>query len=391
MFGPIEAVSRDLVRPVPRRVIYCAGLKLREVAARLECRLEGDGEIEIRRVAGIDTAQAGDLTFFANPRYATALRSTRAAAVILADDAEPAPCPTLRTQTPYLAFAHAVALFADEIAPAPGIDSASSIAADARLGDGVSIGAFVSIGSGVSVGPRTVVHPGVHIGPGATIGADCVIHSHVAVRERVVIGDRVVLQNAAVIGSDGFGFARRPDGTHQKIPQVGDVVIEDDVEIGAQVAIDRPAFGETRIRAGAKIDNLVQIGHAVQVGRNALLAAQVGIAGSTTIEADVVLAGQVGVNAHVTVGQGTRATGQTGITNSVPAGSFVSGLPAIDNRAWRKAATSFTLLPVLRKRVAALERRLAELEGTTERAEETGDRTVRRSLGGGGRPETGET
>ena len=157
------------------------------------------------------------------------------------------------------------------------------------------------------------------------------------------------------------------------------------------MAVDRPAFGETRIRAGAKIDNLVQIGHAVQVGRNALLAAQVGIAGSTTIEADVVLAGQVGVNAHVTVGQGTRATGQTGITNSVPAGSFVSGLPAIDNRAWRKAATSFTLLPVLRKRVAALERRLAELEGTTERAEETGDRTVRRSLGGGGRPEPGET
>ena len=353
-------------------MIYCAGLKLREVAVRLECRLEGDGEIEICRVAGIDSAQAGDLTFFANPRYATALRSTLAAAVILADDAEPAPCSMLRTETPYLAFADAVALFADEVAPAPGIDSASSIAADARLGDGVSIGPFVSIGSGVSVGPRTIVHPGVYIGPGATIGADCVIHSHVAVRERVVIGDRVVLQNAAVIGSDGFGFARRPDGTHQKIPQVGDVVIEDDVEIGAQVAIDRPAVGETRIQAGAKIDNLVQIGHAVRVGRNVLLAAQVGIAGSTTIESDVVLAGQVGVNAHVTVGQGTRATGQTGITNTVPAGSFISGLPAIDNRAWRKAATSFALLPALRKRVAALERRLAELEGKTEkRAEET--------------------
>ena len=357
-------------------MIYCVGLKLREVAARLECRLEGDGEVEICRVAGIDTAQAGDLTFYANPRYATALRSTRAAAVILADGAEPAPCAMLRTETPYLAFAHAVALFADAVAPALGIDSASSIAADARLGDGVSIGPFVSIGSSVSVGPRTVVHAGVHIGPGATIGADCVIHSHVAVRERVVIGDRVVLQNAAVIGSDGFGFARRPDGTHQKIPQVGGVVIEDDVEIGAQVAIDRPAVGETLIQAGAKIDNLVQIGHAVRVGRNVLLAAQVGIAGSTTIEADVVLAGQVGVNAHVTVGQGTRATGQTGITNTVPAGSFISGLPAIDNRAWRKAATSFAVLPALRKRVAALERRLADLEGKTEaRAEETEDRT----------------
>ena len=202
-----------------------------------------------------------------------------------------------------------------------------------------------------------------------------------AVRERVVIGDRVVLQNAAVIGSDGFGFAQRPDGTHQKIPQVGGVVIEDDVEIGAHVAIDRPAIGETRIQTGAKIDNLVQIGHAVRVGHNALLAAQVGIAGSTTIEDDVVLAGQVGVNAHVTVGRGTRATGQTGITNTVPAGSFISGLPAIDNRAWRKAATSFKLLPALRKRVAALERRLAELEGQIRaradgagnRGQETGD------------------
>ena len=344
-------------------MIYCAGLKLSEVAARLECQLEGDGAVEIRRVAGIDAAQGGDLTFFVNPRYATALRSTRAAAVILARDAEPAPCSMLRTDAPYLAFANAVALFADVAVPASGIDASSSIAADVRLGDGVSIGPFVSIAAGVSVGPRTIVYPGVHIGPGATIGADCVIHSHVAVRERVAIGDRVVLQNAAVIGSDGFGFAERPDGTHQKIPQVGGVVIEDDVEIGAHVAIDRPAVGETRIEAGAKIDNLVQIGHAVRVGRNARLAAQVGIAGSTTIEEDVLLAGQVGVNGHVTVGKGTRATGQTGITRSVSAGSFVSGLPAIDNRAWRKAATSFKLIPSLRKRIAALERRLADLEG----------------------------
>lgn len=346
-------------------MLYCAVLKLREVAARLECRLEGDGEVDVCRVAGIDTAQAGDLTFFANLRYAAALRSTRAAAVILANDAEAAPCPTLRTETPYLAFANAVALFADEVVPVAGVDSASSIAADAKLGDGVSIGPFVTIGSGASVGPRTVIHPGVYVGPGATIGTDCVVHSHVAVRERVEIGDRVVLQNAAVIGSDGYGFARRPDGAYQKIPQVGGVVIEDDVEIGAHVAIDRPAVGETRIQAGAKIDNLVQIGHAVRVGQNTLLAAQVGIAGSTTIEDDVVLAGQVGVNGHVTVGKGTRATGQTGITKTVPAGSFISGLPAVDNLAWRKSAASFKLLPVLRKRVAALERRLAELEEKT--------------------------
>lgn len=347
-------------------MLYFGGLKLREVAVRLECRLEGDGDVEIRRVAGIEAAQAGDLTFVANPRYQTALRSTRAAAVILAEDAAPAPCPMLRAASPYLAFANAVALFADNVAPVPGIDPSSSVADDVRLDDTVSIGAFVSVGAGAVVGPHTVVHPFVHIGPGVVVGAGCVVHSHVALRERVVLGDRVVVQNAAVIGSDGYGFAQRPDGTHEKIPQVGGVVIEDDVEIGAHVAIDRPAVGETRIKAGAKIDNLVQVGHGVQIGRNALLAAQVGIAGSTTVEDDVVLAGQVGVNGHVTIGKGTRATGQTGITNDVPAGSFISGLPAIDNRAWRKAAASFRLLPALRKRVAELERRLAALEAPAD-------------------------
>lgn len=343
-------------------MVHWPGLKLRDLAARLDCRLEGDGAVEIRGLAGIETAEAGDLTFFANPRYARALRSTRAAAVILAGDAPAAPCPMLRTEAPYLAFARAVALFADDDAPAPGVHPASHVADDAALGDGVSVGPFVSIGSGAVVGPRTVIHPHVTIGPEVAIGADCVIHAQAALRERVVLGDRVVVQNGAVVGSDGFGFARRPDGTHQKIPQHGGLVVEDDVEIGALAAIDRPALGETRIAAGAKIDNLVQVGHGVRVGRNALLAAQVGIAGSTVIGDDVVLAGQVGVNGHVTVGKGARATGQTGITNSVPPGSFVSGLPAIDNRAWRKAASSFAQLPALRKRVAALERRCAELE-----------------------------
>ena len=332
------------------------------MADRLDCRLEGDGDVEIRRVAGIETAEAGDLTFFANPRYTTALRSTRAAAVVLADDAPAAPCPMLRTAEPYLAFARAVELFADAPTPPTGIHPASCVADDAKLAAAVSVGPFVSIGAGAIVGPRTVIHPHVTVGAGATIGADCVIHAQAALREGVVLGDRVVVQNGAVLGSDGFGFARRPDGTHQKIPQHGGLVIEDDVEIGALVAIDRPALGETRIAAGAKIDNLVQIGHGVRIGRNALLAAQVGIAGSTVVEDDVVLAGQVGVNGHITIGKGARATGQTGITNDVPPGSFVSGLPAVENRAWRKAASSFVQLPALRKRVAALERRCAELE-----------------------------
>jgi UDP-3-O-[3-hydroxymyristoyl] glucosamine N-acyltransferase len=207
------------------------------------------------------------------------------------------------------------------------------------------------------------------IGRGAEIGADCLIHSRVSIRERVKVGDRVVIQDGAVIGSDGFGFAHNADGTHVKIPQVGSVAIEDDVEIGANSTIDRPAVGETRIMAGAKIDNLVQIAHGVTVGRNSLLAAQVGIAGSTTLEDSVTLAGQVGVAGHLTIGKGSIATAQTGIPNTVPPGSLISGYPAIPNRDWLKASAIFRRLPELRKSLAELEARLARLE-KAERAEE---------------------
>jgi UDP-3-O-[3-hydroxymyristoyl] glucosamine N-acyltransferase len=184
----------------------------------------------------------------------------------------------------------------------------------------------------------------------------------VSIRERVRIGHRVIVQDGAVVGSDGFGFARRPDGSHHKIPQIGGVVIEDDVEIGANSTIDRPAVGETRIGAGTKIDNLVQIAHGVAVGRHVLLAAQVGVAGSVTIEDNVMLAGQVGVAGHITLGKGVVATAQTGIPNSVEAGAFISGYPAIPNRDWLKSSAVFRKLPELKKLVADLERRIEELE-----------------------------
>jgi UDP-3-O-[3-hydroxymyristoyl] glucosamine N-acyltransferase len=218
------------------------------------------------------------------------------------------------------------------------------------------------VGEGATIGARTIIYPHVTIGEGARIGDDCVIHAQVSIRERVEIGNRVVLQDGVVVGSDGYGFARTPDGTHHKIPQVGGVVIEDDVEIGANSAVDRPAVGETRIGRGTKIDNLVQVAHGVTIGRNVLLAGQVGIAGSSTIEDDVTLAGQVGVSGHITVGKGTIATAQTGIPNSVEAGSFISGYPAIPNRDWLKASVIFRKLPEYRKTIADLERRLAELE-----------------------------
>ena len=337
-------------------------MKLSEIARRLECRLEGDGDIDIRRVAGIEDAGAGDLTFFSNVRYAPQLRKTAASAVILAEDAEAAPCAMLRVPHPYLAFARAVELFAQDERPGAGVDRLAHVAGTAVIAPDASVGAFAVIGDGARIGARTIVHPHVIVGRGAEIGDDCVIHSRVSIRERVRVGNRVIVQDGAVIGSDGFGFARRPDGTHHKIPQIGGVVIEDDVEVGANTAIDRPAVGETRIGAGTKIDNLVQVAHGVTIGRDVLLAAQVGIAGSTTIEDRVTLAGQVGVSGHITVGKGTIATAQTGIPNSVAPGSFISGYPAIENRDWLKSSAIFRKLPELRKAVADLDARLERLE-----------------------------
>lgn len=337
-------------------------MKLRELAERLGCRLDGDGEIEIVRVAGIQDARPGDLTFLANPKYKSALARTRASAVLLRDEAPAAPCAMLRTPNPYVAFARAVGLFAPEWRPSPGVHAMAAIAADARLGQDVSIGAFVSVGEGATIGDHTVIFPNVTIGPGAQIGADCVIHSHVSVRERVTVGNRVVLQNGVVVGSDGYGFVRRGDGTHEKIPQIATVVIEDDVELGANTTVDRPAVGETRIRAGTKIDNLVQLGHGVTVGRNVLMAAQVGIAGSTDIGDDVIFGGQVGVGGHLTIGRGVVAVGQSGVTNSLEPGAMVAGYPAIDSREWRKASVVFKRLPELKRRIEELEAQLAALK-----------------------------
>jgi UDP-3-O-[3-hydroxymyristoyl] glucosamine N-acyltransferase len=336
-------------------------VKLRELADRLECRLEGDGDLEVTRVSGIQDAQPGDITFLANPKYEKALAATRASAVILKEDAKAAPCAMLRARDPYLAFARAVGLFAPVSRPAPGVHTLAAIASDARVGADVSIGPFVVVGEGARIGDRTVIYPNVTIGPGASIGSDCIIHSNVAVRERCTLGDRVVLQNGVVIGGDGYGFVRRGDGTHEKIPQVAVVVIEDDVELGANTTVDRPAVGETRIKSGAKIDNLVQIAHGVSVGRNVLMAAQVGIAGSTDIEDDVVFGGQVGVGGHLTIGRGAVAVGQSGVTNSLDARAFVAGYPAIDSREWRKASVLFRRLPEMKRRIELLEAQVDRL------------------------------
>jgi UDP-3-O-[3-hydroxymyristoyl] glucosamine N-acyltransferase len=340
-------------------------LKLRDIADHLQCRLEGDGDVDIVRVAAVHKAERGDLTFVANSRYLPQLATTRASAVILGPakrDAPPVPCAVLRAEDPYAAFAGAVALFAPDPRPAAGVSPLSAIAGDAAIGADASIGPFVSIGAGAAIGARTVVHPNVVIGPGARIGDDCVIHSQASIRERVVIGHRVTLHNGVVVGSDGYGFARQKDGTHLKIPQHGDVVIEDDVEIGANATIDRPAIGETRIGAGTKIDNLVHVAHGVAIGRRVLLAAQVGIAGSTTIGDDVMMAGQSGVAGHITVGDKAIVGAKSAVLQPVDAGAFVTGSPAFPHADWRKASVVFRHLPSMKKRLEELEQRLVELE-----------------------------
>jgi UDP-3-O-[3-hydroxymyristoyl] glucosamine N-acyltransferase len=335
-------------------------VKLRDLAAQLGCELRGDGAVEIGGVAGLEQAGPGDLTFLANPRYLPYLATTRAAAVVLAPGHETG-VPCLLSDNPYLTFARAVALLRPPTRPAPGVHPSAQIDPTAVLGADVHVGALAVVGQGAHVGARSALHPHVVLYEGVEVGEDCVLHSGVQVRERCRLGNRVVVQNGAVIGADGFGFAHDGEGRYHKFPQVGIVVVEDDVEIGALTAIDRAALAETRIGRGAKLDNLVQVGHSVTIGEDAVLAGQVGIAGSTRIGSRVTLAGQVGVAGHLTIGDGAIATAQTGIPSSVENGAVVSGYPAIENRSWLKSSAVFAKLPELQKRLRELERRVDSL------------------------------
>jgi UDP-3-O-[3-hydroxymyristoyl] glucosamine N-acyltransferase len=332
-------------------------VRLSDLATRLGCDLRGDGELDVVRVRGLDEAGPGDLAFLANPRYAPQLATTRASAVIVAPTVETR-LPSLLSPNPYLAFAGAVALLHPAQRPAPGIHPSAQIDPSVSLGEGVTIDAFVVIGPRVRLGARTVIRPHVVLCADVEIGEDCLLHSGVHVREGCRLGRRVILQNGVVIGGDGFGFAKDDAGRYHKIPQVGTVVIEDDVEIQSNTTVDRAALGETRIGRGTKIDNLVQVAHSVSVGADSVLCAQVGVAGSSRIGSRVTLAGQVGVADHVTVGDDVVATAQTGVPHAIESGRLVSGYPAIDNRAWLRAVALFARLPELWQRLRALERRL---------------------------------
>lgn len=362
--APGEAQPRESGRSLASDILKF--VTLGELARRLECPVEGDPAIEIRRVATIEDAGPGDLTFLANPKYASKLSTTRASAVIMNGEVAAAPCAVLRSKSPYLTFARAIQVLSPGTRLAAGVHALAVVAADASIDPSASVSAFAVIGSGVRIGARTQIHPHVVIGEGTTVGADCLIHAHCSIRERCVLGDRVILQNGAVIGADGFGFATRPDGTHEKIPQVGPVVIEDDVEIGANSTIDRPAVGETRIKSGTKIDNLVQIAHGVVVGRNTFLAAQVGIAGSTIVGDSVMMGGQVGVSGHLEIGDRVMLAAKTGVTGSIDEGAYMSGYPMQETEGWRRSQAAVRRLPEMRKQLHALEERLQALEEITK-------------------------
>ena len=343
-------------------------MKLSEFATKLACRLEGPPDTEVRGVAGIEHAGPDQVTFMANRKYFSLLKTTRAAAVLVEegvaierDPSEP-PLAVLRSANPYLAFAHAIELFYQPPQYAPGIHPTAIIAKTAKLGDGAHIGPYCYIDENAELGRNAVLHSFVTIYRGAKIGDDFLAHAHAVVRESCRIGNRVILQNGAVIGGDGFGFAKRQDGSWYKMAQSGPAVLEDDVEVQANACVDRATVGETRISRGAKLDDLVLVGHASQVGANTLLCGQVGLAGSTKIGANCILAGQVGTAGHLSVGDGTVITAQSGVPNDVPSRALYSGYPSVENRQWLKMMAALNQLPELQKRVRDLEAQLDRLK-----------------------------
>jgi len=330
-------------------------MKLSQIASALNARLEnGSPETDIIGLNGIEQAGPGEITFVANPKYAAAARQTKAAAVIVAENFPAIPAATLRVEDPYQSFARALELFHQPLRYAPGIHPTAIIHPTTKIGRNAHIGPYVVIDEHVEIGDHALLLAHVVIYRGVKIGDNFFAHAHAVVRENCRIGNSVLLHNGVVIGADGFGFAKTPDGHWHKIPQPAPVVIEDDVEVQANSCIDRASVGETRIRRGTKIDNLVQVGHGSQVGEDALLCSQVGLGGSTEIANRVILTGQVGVVGHCKVGEAAIVTPQSGVANDVPAGALVSGAPAVDHKLWLKYSA---LLPKLPEMARALRSR----------------------------------
>jgi UDP-3-O-[3-hydroxymyristoyl] glucosamine N-acyltransferase len=345
-------------------------MKLGELASRLGAELRGDAELEVTGVRGIEEAGPTEVTFVANPRYSGLARHTRAAAVVVEPEFAEITAATLRIKNPYYAFSRALGMFYHPPAYAPGIHPTAVIDPTAEIGDGAHIGAYVVVGLGVRIGAHATILPHVVLYPGVTIGSHFFAHAHAVVREGCTLGDEVTLENGAIVGADGFGFAKDELGHWRKIPQSGPVRLGNRVDVQANACIDRATVGATEIGDGTKVDNLVQVGHGSRVGKNTLLCAQVGLAGSSVIGNDAILAGQAGVAGHCSLGDGVILTAQSAVSHDVAAGKTISGSPGFDNRVWLRAVTIFQRLPELLKRLSQVEKRLAfheEAVGATER------------------------
>lgn len=335
---------------------------LGDIAKFVDGEIVGDASLVITGLSGIKEAKEGDLTFVANSKYFPLVPQTKASAVIAPRETPAGSKSLIRTDNPSLAFAKIASIMSEANAFRPsGIHPTAIIADNARLGKNVSVGPFTVIEHGARIGDNTVLFSHCYVGPHTTLGADCLIYSNVSIREKIAIGNRVIVHCGTVIGSDGFGFVN-VKGVHVKIPQIGTVQIDDDVEIGANVTIDRARFEKTHIGQGTKIDNLVQIAHNVKIGKNCIIVSQVGISGSTTIEDDCVLAGQVGVAGHLTIGKGTVVASKSGVPSDISPGSFVWGIPAKPHMHAKRVNAALQHLPDYVKVIQDLKRRVAELE-----------------------------
>jgi len=336
-------------------------LTVEALAQLLNCSFEGKGKTEIRGVSSLEKAGEGDLVFLAQKRFFELLDKSKASAAIIPVDERYDRIPVIKSKNPHLSFVRAVEMFYEPYRPEVGIHPTAAVSPSAKFGKDVSIGPFVHVGDGVKIGDKTVIFPFVAIYPGVKIGKETVIHSHVSIREDIQIGNRVIIHNNSVIGSDGFGYLRDKD-ISIKIPQVGTVIIKDDVEIGANTAIDRAALGETVIKKGTKIDNLVQVAHNVEIGPNSILAGQTGISGSVKMGKNVIMGGQVAVADHLKIGDNVMVAGKTGITRDVPDNSVIAGFPHQDIREWRKSSITFSRLSELYNDIRDLKRKIEELE-----------------------------
>lgn len=339
-------------------------MKLADLVSHIGGILSGDGGIDICGVAGIREAGSGDISFIANPRYAADAAATKASVVIVPKDWS-ADCPSalIRTENPDAAFAKAASLFYTPAPrPAAGVHPSAVVAGDAQLGEGVSIGPLCVVESGAKIGAGTVVSAQCYIGFGSVIGENSFLYPQVSLREFIKVGSRVIIHNGTVVGSDGFGYSVDREGVRTKIPQIGIVEVGDDVEIGANVTIDRARFGKTRIGNGVKIDNLVQIAHNVVIGDHTVVVAQVGIAGSTSIGSKSILAGQAGIAGHLKIGDGVIVGPNSGVTKDIPAGTHVLGAPAVPVDKMKRMHAGIMLLPKMKERIAGLEKRVLAIE-----------------------------